>query len=369
MSAHAAQHDIDMRLMARAARIALRGHGGAEPNPMVGCVIATPEGTVISEGYHRRCGGAHAEVHALMAAGARARGATAYVTLEPCAHHGRTPPCADALVRAGVARVVFARPDPNAAAQGGAARLRLAGIDAVRLPHAAAETLAEGFARRVTHGMPWVVAKWAATTDGRSVAHPGHGRWISSDRSRRMVHRERARVDAVLTTASTVIADDPHLMPRTGSIRRVPRRVVLDMRLRTPPDARIVRTAHEGPVEIACDPAVRADRSPQETLPLERAGIMWRDVSSEMGRDCILRALMRALAADGVSTVLTEAGPRLCRALIDADLVDEAWTFTSTAVAGDIASAPWPAIDPCRFALADERTRGSDIVRLWRRTR
>lgn len=369
MSAFAVQHGIDMRMMSHAARIALRGHGGAEPNPMVGCVIATTEGAVISEGYHRRCGGAHAEVHALAAAGARARGATAYVTLEPCAHHGRTPPCADALVRAGVARVVFARPDPNAAAQGGAARLRMAGIDAVRLPHAVAEALTEGFARRVMHGMPWVIAKWAATHDGRSVANPLHGRWISCDRSRRMVHRERARVDAVLTTASTVIADDPHLMPRTARMRRVPRRVVLDMGLRTPPDARIIRTAHEGPVEIACDPAARANRPPQEMLPFERAGIIWRDVPPEMGREGALRTLLRDLAGDGVSTVLTEAGPRLCRALIDADLVDEAWTFTSADVAGDTASETWPEIGPEKFLLADERARGSDTMRLWRRTR
>ena len=369
MSAHGAQHHIDLRMMSRAARIALRGHGGAEPNPMVGCVIATPAGDVISEGYHRRCGGPHAEAHALAAAGERARGATAYVTLEPCAHHGRTPPCADALVRAGVARVVFARPDPNVAAQGGSQALRRAGIEAVHMPHEAAAALTDGFARRVLHGLPRVIAKWAATSDNRCTAHPGHGRWISSARSRQMVHRERARVDAVLTTLATVAADDPHLMPRVGRMRRVPRRIVIDRMLGIRADARIIRTALEGPVEIACDPSALAARAPSDMAAFAAAGIRWRELRPEGDRSGQLRALLQELASDGVSTVLTEAGPRLVRALLDADLVDEAWIFASTAVPGDTCSAHWPAPDPSRFSIADERRRGSDVVRLWRRMR
>ena len=369
MSAPDAQRDIDMRMMSRAARIALRGHGGAEPNPMVGCVIATPAGDVISEGYHRRCGGPHAEVHALAAAGARARGATAYVTLEPCAHHGRTPPCADALVRAGVARVVFARPDPNVAAQGGAQALRRAGIEAVHMPHAEAAALTGGFARRTLHGLPRVIAKWAATADNRCVACADRGRWITSVRSRQMVHRERARVDAVLTTAATVAADDPHLMPRVSRMRRVPRRVIVDPSLGIPVGARVVRTAREGPVEIACDPAARNARAPSDLAALEAAGVRWRDIDAGVPRADALRSLLGALSADGVATVLTEAGPRLVRALLDADLVDEAWVFTSTVVRGDPASAQWP--EPCApgFSLVDERTRDSDVVRLWRRAR
>jgi diaminohydroxyphosphoribosylaminopyrimidine deaminase/5-amino-6-(5-phosphoribosylamino)uracil reductase len=369
MSAGAAQHRIDMRLMSRAARIALRGHGGAEPNPMVGCVIASSAGEVISEGYHRRCGGAHAEVHALAAAGERARGATAYVTLEPCAHHGRTPPCASALISAGVARVVFARPDPNAAAQGGAEALRRAGIEAVHLPHAEAAALTDGFARRVLHGMPRVIAKWAATRDGRCAADADHGRWISSARSRALVHRERARVDAILTTAATVIADDPHLMPRVARMRRVPRRIVIDRTLRIPAGARIIRTAAEGPVEIACDPRARGARTPLDLDAFARAGIRWHDLPPGAPIGDTLRALLKALAADGVSTVLTEAGPALVSALLAADLVDDAWVFTAPAVPGDDASALWPHPDPALFECAFERERGGDMVRLWRRTR
>lgn len=369
MSAHDAQRDIDMRMLSRAARIALRGHGGAEPNPMVGCVIATAAGDVISEGYHRRCGDPHAEVHALAAAGDRARGATAYVTLEPCAHHGRTPPCADALVRAGVARVVFARPDPNVAAQGGAGLLRRAGIEAVHMPHDEAAALADGFARRVLQRMPRVIAKWAATTDNRCVADPAHGRWISSMRSRQLVHRERARVDAVLTAIGTVHADDPHLMPRVSRPRRMPRRVVIDPRLEIARGARVIRTASEGSVEIACAPSARAARAARDIRAFEDAGILWRDMDDAAPRGDALRTLLGALSDDGVSTVMTEAGPRLVRALLDADLVEEAWVFTSTVVPGDASSLLWPTPDPLRFSRADERRRGSDIVRLWRRMR
>lgn len=369
MSGTTVQRDIDVRMMSRAARIALRGHGGAEPNPMVGCVIATAAGEVISEGHHRRCGEAHAEVHALAAAGPRARGATAYVTLEPCAHHGRTPPCADALVRAGVARVVFARPDPNVAAQGGSDVLARAGIAVERIAHPVAAALTEAFARRVLGGMPWVIAKWAATTDNRCVADPAHGRWISSMRSRQMVHRERARIDAVLTAIGTVRADDPHLMPRVSRPRRVPRRVVIDPRLEVPLHARVIRTSSEGPVEIACAPAARAARAAQDIRAMEDAGIRWRDVDAAAPRSEMLRSLLHALSADGIATVLTEAGPRLVRALLDADLVDDAWVFTSASVPGDAGSERWPAIDASRFAIVDERRRGSDVVRLWRRMR
>jgi len=192
-------------LLDRAVRLASRGHGGAEPNPMVGCVIVDPEGRVVGEGFHARCGGPHAEIEALRAAGGRARGATAVVTLEPCAHRGRTGPCADALIEAGVARVLYAVPDPNPIARGGAARLREAGIAAERVRHAGADELARPFVKRMTTGLPWVSAKWAQSLDGAIALASGESKWISGGRSRAMVHRERGRVDAILTGIGTVL--------------------------------------------------------------------------------------------------------------------------------------------------------------------
>lgn len=334
---------------------------------MVGCVIADAHGTVIAEGVHRRCGGPHAEAVALAAAGGRARGAIAYVTLEPCAHHGRTPPCADALIRAGVSRVVYACPDPHHAARGGAGMLRAAGIAAERVPHAACDALAAPFMRRTVQRMPWVVAKWAATTDGRCAAEAGAGRWVSSARSRTMVHRERGRVDAILTGIGTVLADDPHLLPRGVSARRTPRRIVVDRMLRLPPASRLACSAREGPVEIACSAAGLAAAPPAQVSALERAGIGIAAIDDSGDAGLFLHRLLARLHADGVSTALTEAGPRLVGALLAADLVDDAWIFTSRTIAGDPASAPWPALDPARFACVDERRRGTDAMARWRR--
>ncbi|MFM9180344.1 MAG: bifunctional diaminohydroxyphosphoribosylaminopyrimidine deaminase/5-amino-6-(5-phosphoribosylamino)uracil reductase RibD, partial [Phycisphaerales bacterium] len=193
------------RWMAHAARIAWRGHGGAEPNPMVGCVIVAAGGQLVAEGHHRRCGGPHAEVEALRRAGIAARGATAVVTLEPCNHHGRTGPCSMALREAGVARVLYGCADPTPTAAGGAETLRRHGIDAEHLPHPDAARVTAPFLHRVRTGRPWVIAKWAESADGRIATRPGEPRWISGARSRAMVHRERARVDAVLTGMGTVM--------------------------------------------------------------------------------------------------------------------------------------------------------------------
>ena len=314
--------------MARAARIALRGHGGAEPNPMVGCVIVAPGGEVVSEGHHRRCGGPHAEVEALRRAGDRARGATAVVTLEPCNHHGRTGPCSQALVRAGVARVVYACADPNPAAAGGAAALREAGIEVVHAPHPGAERACAPFLARTRLGRPWTVAKWAESSDGRVATRPGEPRWISGERSRAMVHRERARCDAILTGMGTVLRDDPLLTVRGTFPRRVPMRIVWDPRLGLPATAALVRTARESPVLCACVPAALADRH-DHAEALRAAGV---EVAAFDG----LPALSRALLARGASTLLVEAGPGLVRPMADAGLVDLAWVFTAPHALGDV---------------------------------
>jgi len=214
--------------MRRALALAERGRGRVEPNPLVGCVIVKM-GRVVGEGFHRRFGGPHAEVIALNRAGRAARGATAYVTLEPCCHHGKTGPCTDALIRAGVKRVVTACRDPFKKVAGkGIAQLHRAGITVeVGLLRVEAQSLNAPFFKRVTTGLPWVIAKWAMTLDGAiSSGKKGPSRWISGPQSRRMVHELRARVDAILIGIGTALADDPLLTARGVKVRRVARRVV-----------------------------------------------------------------------------------------------------------------------------------------------
>ena len=221
--------ELDRSRLEHAARLALRGHGEAEPNPSVGCVIADASGRVVSEGRTDRVGGPHAEVVALRGAGKAARGGTAWVTLEPCNHHGRTPPCVDAMIDAGVARIVIGTRDPNPVAAGGLDRLRAAGIEVVlRDDVDSVRRLHASFRHRIGTGRPWVVAKWAETADGDLVAPPGRPRTISSRASHRLVHRERGRVDAILTGIGTVLADDPRLDARVRRPRRRPIRVVVD---------------------------------------------------------------------------------------------------------------------------------------------
>lgn len=315
-------------LLARAARIAARGHGGAEPNPMVGCVIVDGQGSVVAEGFHRRCGGPHAEIEALRAAGAAAKGATAIVTLEPCAHRGRTGPCVDALIEAGVARVLYAVADPNPVAGGGAAKLAAAGIAVERVPHQAARELALPFVKRIVTGLPWISAKWAQSIDGSIALASGESKWISSARSRRMVHRERGRVDAILTGIGTVLADDPSLTARDVRVARRAMRVVYDPEARTPLDARVCDDSapttilvERGDAEIESRAARLADRGVR-VLPL--------------GAARSLAAPLRALSDAGVARVLVEAGGGLLGRLAQERLLDEAWVFVSPLLIGDV---------------------------------
>jgi len=237
--------DFDRFAMQRALTLAARGLETTDPNPRVGCVIAQG-GRIVGEGWHERAGEAHAEVAALRAAGSRAVGATVYVTLEPCSHHGRTPPCVEALIAAKVARVVYAAPDPNPLVNGrGAAALRAAGIvvEGGLLEQEATE-LNAGFVRRMQHGRPLVRVKLAMSLDGRTALANGESRWITGEEARRDVHQWRARSSAVLTGIGTVLADDPRLdvrLPEAADAgpRRQPLRVVLDTQLRTPPQARL----------------------------------------------------------------------------------------------------------------------------------
>ncbi|UGQ15288.1 bifunctional diaminohydroxyphosphoribosylaminopyrimidine deaminase/5-amino-6-(5-phosphoribosylamino)uracil reductase RibD [Yinghuangia sp. ASG 101] len=311
--------------MRRAIALAARGLGTTSPNPVVGCVVLDAGGAVAGEGFHAVAGGPHAEVAALRAAGDRARGGTAFVTLEPCAHTGRTGPCTGALIDAGVARVVYAVSDPNPQAAGGADVLRAAGV-AVTGGLLAAEAARgnEAWLTATRLGRPFTTWKYAATLDGRVAAADGTSRWITSRASRADVHALRATVDAIVAGSGTLLADDPHLAVRGDAARatgRRPLRVVIDTAGRIPAAARVlddaaptvVATADDLAPEAAAALAARvADRA--EIVPLPRAAD---------GRGVDLPALNKALYARGVRGVLLEGGPTLAGAYAAAGLIDK----------------------------------------------
>ncbi|MBA1145993.1 bifunctional diaminohydroxyphosphoribosylaminopyrimidine deaminase/5-amino-6-(5-phosphoribosylamino)uracil reductase RibD [Ectothiorhodospiraceae bacterium WFHF3C12] len=307
--------------MARALRLAERGLATTDPNPRVGCVLVRDE-RVVGEGWHRRAGEAHAEIHALREAGGDARGATAYVTLEPCAHHGRTPPCAEALRDAGVVRVVVASEDPNPQVAGqGLQLLGAAGVaTASGLMEAEAEALNPGFMKRMRTGMPYVRCKLAMSLDGRTAMASGESRWITGAAARRDVHQWRARSSAMLTGVETVLADDPALTvrdaPEPEGGHRQPLRVIFDSWLRTPPSAAILRQPGRT-VVLYTHPDVHRE------MALEEAGAdLWQAVPGPTRRVDPALAL-GTLAGQQVNEVMVEAGPTLSGTLLQADLVDE----------------------------------------------
>jgi len=321
--------------MAEALRLARRGLYTTDPNPRVGCVLADGA-NICGRGWHERAGGPHAEVAALQdarSAGTDSRGLTAYVTLEPCSHHGRTPPCADALVEAGLARVVYACADPNPRVDGGGgARLRAAGVVVESgLMAGEAEALNCGFLMRMRNGRPWVRLKSAISLDGRTALRNGDSRWISGEQSRRDVQRWRARASAILTGVGTVLADDPSLDARVDEPVAQPLRVVADSRWRTPPDARLLerpeQTLLAGDAGRAVPEALHARQA--QCLPLPAPG----------GR-VDLDALLRALAEREINEVQVEAGARLCGALLRAGRVDEWLVYLAPVLLGDGGPGP-----------------------------
>lgn len=323
--------ELDRRMMLRAISLARRGLGRVEPNPMVGCVVVQ-RGRIIGEGYHHRFGAPHAEVEALSECAGSPRRATVYVSLEPCCHQGKTPPCCDALIRAGVARVVIAVRDPSPHVGGGGIRaLGRAGVK-VRTgvcEHEAAEVLAP-FLTRICAGRPYVIAKWAQSLDGKLATRSGDSKWISSEASRRLVHRLRARVDAVLVGSGTVGTDDPLLTARDVPLRRRAMRVILDGRLRTPTTCRLVATCREIPTLILTSLA-RAQSS--KARRLVRQGVAVIACRSRAGRlslpDCL-----RKLASRDVTNLLVEGGPTVLASFLGAGLVDEAHVFVAPILIG-----------------------------------
>ncbi|WP_434609279.1 bifunctional diaminohydroxyphosphoribosylaminopyrimidine deaminase/5-amino-6-(5-phosphoribosylamino)uracil reductase RibD [Pseudomonas sp. D2-30] len=366
MTSPAQQAVLDAHYMARALELARRGHYTTHPNPRVGCVIVR-DGEVVGEGWHIRAGEPHAEVHALRAAGENARGATAYVTLEPCSHHGRTPPCADALVTAGVARVVAAMQDPNPEVAGrGLQRLAQAGIATESgVLEGEARKLNEGFLKRMEHGLPFVRVKLAMSLDGRTAMESGESQWITGPAARSAVQRLRAQASVVLTGADTVLADNARLTVRADelgldaeqtalSMSRPPLRVLVDGRLRVPLDAPFFRA---GPALVATCMAVEEQYANGPECMI---------VAGDDGQ-VDLRRLLAELAARGVNEVLVEAGPRLAGAFARQGLVDEFQIFIAGKFLGSSARPllDWPLAqmkDAAPLKITEIRAVGDD----WR---
>lgn len=359
----------DARHMAHALALGRRGMGQCWPNPAVGCVIVRGE-RVVGRGWTQPGGRPHAETQALAMAGEAAQGATAYVTLEPCAHHGQTPPCADALVTAGVARVVAAVPDSDPRVSGqGFERLRHAGIS-VTTGVLAEQALRDhaGFFLRIEQGRPWVTLKLAMSTDGRIATATGESQWITGPAARRRVHALRASHDAVMVGAGTARADDPALTVRGFGDRRQPVRIVASRHIDLPLMSQLARTARDVPVWLCHGPEARGElRTAWEglgakLLPCQVASGRIEPVS-----------LLQSLAAEGLTRVFCEGGGQLAAALLAADLVDELHVFTAGLVLGAEGHPGIGALgverlsDAPRFQLVDFTVEGNDVHHIWHR--
>jgi diaminohydroxyphosphoribosylaminopyrimidine deaminase/5-amino-6-(5-phosphoribosylamino)uracil reductase len=358
---------FDTSAMELALRMARRMLGRTAPNPAVGAVIADERtGEIIARGWTQPGGRPHAEAHVLGRAGDRARGQTMYVTLEPCSHHGRTPPCAEAILAAGVRRVVCATTDPNPEVSGkGLALLRKAGV-AIEVGPCAQEArwMAAGHILRMIRGRPFVQLKIAVSGDGLIAPGEGAPRWVTGLEARRLAHILRAQADAILVGRKTVEDDDPELTCRLPGLEdRSPRRIVLDARYRTPPSARMFSTALSVPVTI-----FGAEGSP----PRYPAGVEVRHVAAEGEGRLNLTAVLASLSADGVTRVLVEGGPTIAEAFLAADLVDEVVIGRGTEALGARGRKPFgrhgleALADTARWHVADERMIGDDRLTVYR---
>jgi diaminohydroxyphosphoribosylaminopyrimidine deaminase/5-amino-6-(5-phosphoribosylamino)uracil reductase len=360
---------IDHLHMAQALRLAARGRYSTAPNPAVGCVLLDANGVVVGEGWHHRAGQPHAEVFALRAAAVRARGGTAYVTLEPCSHHGRTPPCTEALIEAGVRRVVAAMQDPNPRVAGeGLRQLEAAGVaTAVGVLEREARELNRGFVARMTRGRPWVTVKIGGSADGRTALADGSSQWITSEPARADVQRLRARASAIVTGIGTALADDPALTVRDRSLDlggRVPLRVVLDSRGRLEPDLKLARdglptlvfSSDAGARSLARLAEAWSSALRIEPMPVDAAGRV------------DLNATLRRLAALECNEVVVEAGPQLAGSFLAAGLADEIVLYVAPTILGETAQPSFVLPQPLRalserpqYCYHDVRRVGADL--------
>ena len=355
----------DQALMAQALRLAEQGRYSASPNPIVGCIIADAAGQVLSQGYHQLAGEAHAEINALNNASVDPRAATVYVTLEPCAHHGRTGPCTQALITAGVARVVIAMQDPNPLVAGrGIEQLRAAGIHVELMPNSsAAEQLNRGFIKRMSRGLPWLTIKTAASLDGGTALHNGQSKWITSEAARLDVHYLRAQHDALMTGIGTVLADDPQLNVRLSKAQLKidtdvvqPLRVVLDSQLQTPSTAKLIKAKGDYLIYTA-ENGVNANGFQADHVipaPVDASGLS-------------LQWILRDLAARELNSVMLEAGPKLVASAIASGLADElvlylAPTLLGQGTRGITALGPLDTLAQKQdLTITDSRSVGNDL--------
>jgi diaminohydroxyphosphoribosylaminopyrimidine deaminase/5-amino-6-(5-phosphoribosylamino)uracil reductase len=311
----------DVNVLHQAARLAVNGHGGAEPNPLVGCIIVNQDDAIVGEGFHELYGDEHAEVNALAMAGTTAKDCTAYITLEPCNHHGKTPPCSEALLQAGISRVVIGAIDPNSESSGGIEYLRNNGIEVDVLRDDICEELIAPFAHRIQSGLPWVTCKWAQTNDGCIETPENESSWISSKESQQLVHEERGCVDAIVVGVGTVIVDNPSLTVRNATKHRTPLRIVIDPTLRTPSNANVLNLdaptliAHADGADISGFESVNLLALPHKDGILDLAPLFQRLVSTY-----------------DATHVTVEGGSTLFQHVINQKLANELWVFTSPKV-------------------------------------
>ncbi|MDQ6840925.1 MAG: bifunctional diaminohydroxyphosphoribosylaminopyrimidine deaminase/5-amino-6-(5-phosphoribosylamino)uracil reductase RibD [Actinomycetota bacterium] len=329
----ALQTDTDHRHLARAIDLAQRGRGRVSPNPMVGAVLGRDQ-EILGEGFHADLGGPHAEVEAIRAAGDQdLQAATLYVSLEPCCHQGRTPPCTDAIHEAGIRRVVIASEDPSEHASGrGLGILRDEGVEVVLADGelaSRARLLNQPFRKHARTGRPWVMYKAAMTLDGKVATHTGDSQWISGSASRERAHRWRSECDAVAVGIGTALTDDPRLTARVPGVHRQPRRVVFDSLARLPLDSELVRGAREIPLTVVVSRA--APRAATDALVTRGADVIVASGENEPAR---VRAALEQLGASGITSILLEGGPHLAGAFLDAVEVDEIRLFIAPMVLG-----------------------------------
>ena len=352
----------DIKYMKRALTLAKKGLGKTSPNPAVGCVIVK-NGTIIGDGWHKRAGGPHAEVHALEMAGVEARGADVYVTLEPCSHTGKTPPCCEALIKAGVKRVVAGMSDPNPQVNGSGLRaLREAGIETLcGVLEKECRAINIPFIKHVTSGMPFVTYKCAMTLDGNIATITGESRWISGEESRKYVHLMRSRMDAIMVGVDTIIADNPQLTVRHVK-GKDPLRVIVDTRLRTPESVNVLSEKLSSRTIIAT-----TESNPKVHLRYLQRGVTIVVCDEYDGRVC-MKDLLQKLGVMGVQSVLLEGGSRLAGDMLQHGLIDELVFFVAPKVIGSNGFAPFTLqgissmAQAIKMEFTDVRRSGSDIV-------